>query len=85
MFPERRARKRIAPLLGSELRHMVRELQRAPPLAEGIQVEWSPETLRVLLGQELPNAEVLVVSNREPYIHNRTADGIEMQHPASGL
>ena len=65
--------RRIAPLLGSELRHMVRELQRAPPLAEGIQVEWSPQTLRVLLGQELPNAEVLVVSNREPYIHNRTA------------
>ena len=64
---------------------MVRELQRAPPLAEGIQVEWSPQTLRVLLGQELPNAEVLVVSNREPYIHNRTAGGIEMQIPASGL
>jgi trehalose 6-phosphate synthase len=77
--------RRIDPLLGSELRHMVRELQRAPPLAEGIQVEWSPQTLRVLLGQELPNAEVLVVSNREPYIHNRTAGGIEMQIPASGL
>ena len=77
--------RRIAPLLGSELRHMVRELQRAPPLAEGIQVEWSPQTLRVLLGQELPNAEVLVVSNREPYIHNRTARGMEMQIPASGL
>ena len=77
--------RRTDPLLGSELRHMVRKLQRAPPLAEGIQVEWSPQTLRVLLGQELPNAEVLVVSNREPYIHNRTAGGIEMQIPASGL
>ena len=74
-----------APLLGADLRQMVRELQRAPPLAEGIQVEWSPQTLRVLLGQELPGAEVLVVSNREPYIHNRTDSGIEMQIPASGL
>ncbi len=77
--------RRTDPLLGSELRQMVRNMQRAPPLAEGIQVEWSPQTLRVLLGQELPNAEVLVVSNREPYIHNRTAGGIEMQIPASGL
>ncbi|KAB2939509.1 MAG: trehalose-6-phosphate synthase [Hyphomicrobium sp.] len=76
---------RAAPLLGSELRQLVRDLQRAPPLAEGIQVEWSPQTLRLLLGHELPNAEVLVVSNREPYIHNRTGDGIEMQIPASGL
>ena len=74
-----------APLLGAELRQMVRELQRAPPLAEGIQVEWSPQSLRVLLGQELPGAEVLVVSNREPYIHNRRDSGIEMQIPASGL
>ena len=77
--------RKTAPLLGVELRQMVRELQRAPPLAEGIQVEWSPQTLRVLLGQELPGAEVLVVSNREPYIHNRTDSGIEMQIPASGL
>jgi trehalose-6-phosphate synthase len=76
---------RNTPLLGSELRHLVRELHRAPSLAEGVQVDWSPQTLRMLLSQELPNAEVLVVSNREPYIHNQTADGIEMQIPASGL
>ncbi len=79
------ASRRAAPLLGSELRHLVRELQRAPPLAEGIQVDWSPQTLKLLLGQELPNAEVMVVSNREPYIHNHTANGVEMQIPASGL
>jgi trehalose 6-phosphate synthase len=76
---------RTAPLLGSELRRIVRDLQRGPSLTDGIQVEWTPQTLRLLLAQELPNAEVLVVSNREPYIHNKTSDGIEMQIPASGL
>jgi trehalose 6-phosphate synthase len=76
---------RAAPLLGSELRRIVRDLQRGPSLTDGIQVEWTPKTLRLVLNQVLPNAEVLVVSNREPYIHNNTADGIEMQIPASGL
>jgi len=77
--------RREIPLLGTELRQLIRELQRSPPSVEGIQVEWSPQTLRLLLAQELPGAEILVVSNREPYIHNRTDTGIDMQIPASGL
>ncbi|MFX7784854.1 hypothetical protein ABTJ92_21775, partial [Acinetobacter baumannii] len=33
-----------------------------------------------------PGADVIVVSNREPYIHNRTPDGgVALQMPASGL
>ncbi len=34
---------------------------------------------------ELPGVEVIVVANREPYIHNLGTDGIELQTPASGL
>ena len=40
--------------------------------------------MRALLHDELAGDEVLVVSNREPYIHNRTGKGIEVQRPASG-
>jgi trehalose 6-phosphate synthase len=53
--------------------------------ADGIKVEWSPATLRTLLEDELANTQVLVVSNREPYIHNRRDGEIELQIPASGL
>jgi trehalose 6-phosphate synthase len=59
------------------------DVGRAP--TEDAQVEWSPARLHELLGDALPGAEVLIVSNREPYIHNRTADGVTLQIPASGL
>lgn len=53
---------------------------------DGIYVEWSPKTLSRLLAEELPGVEIIVVSNREPYIHNRADDGtIALQLPASGL
>lgn len=48
-------------------------------------VEWSPATLRHILARELPDAQVIVVSNREPYIHNRNGEEIELVVPASGL
>ena len=37
---------------------------------DGIQVQWSPQTLHRLLAERLPGTEVIAVSNREPYIHN---------------
>ena len=49
------------------------------------QIDWSPATLQELLHKLLPGAEVLVISNREPYIHNRTNGTISLQTPASGL
>ncbi|TPN57183.1 MULTISPECIES: trehalose-6-phosphate synthase [unclassified Mesorhizobium] len=48
-------------------------------------VQWSPETLRHILAKELPDAQVIVVSNREPYIHNRKGDDVQLVVPASGL
>lgn len=64
---------------------MLGELRIERKYADGIQVQWSPGTLHRLLVEELPDAEVLIVSNREPYIHNHTQDGIAVQTPASGL
>ena len=51
----------------------------------GIYVRWSPESLRQLLLDQLPDAQVMIVSNREPYIHNRVDGDIQLQIPASGL
>ena len=48
-------------------------------------VEWTPNTLRMILQNDLPDAEVIVVSNREPYIHNQEDGRIVVHTPASGL
>jgi len=49
-------------------------------------VSWTPETLRRILATELPDEQVILVSNREPYIHNLGADGnVKLIVPASGL
>ena len=46
---------------------------------------WSPERLRSTLHQYLQGERVVVLANREPYIHEKTRDGIKILHPASGL
>ena len=38
-------------------------------------VSWTPDTLRRILATELPDEQVILVSNREPYIHNLGQDG----------
>lgn len=53
--------------------------------ADDSRIEWTPNTLRLILQNELPDAEILVVSNREPYIHNLEDGHIVVQTPASGL
>ena len=72
--------------LGAEIRQALAELDFARRTIDTVHTEWNPETLRVALANELPGSEVIVVSNREPYIHNRLEDGrIQLQRPASGL
>jgi trehalose 6-phosphate synthase len=75
----------IAPVI-SEIRQLLRDLDISRPTSARIRVDWSPGTLRNVLDNELPGAEILVVSNREPYIHNRDSRGeIVLQRPASGV
>ena len=46
---------------------------------------WTKPALHELLRSELRGVRVIVVSNREPYIHRRGPGGIECIQPASGL
>lgn len=71
--------------ISREVHAALAELRMERRFAGGIHVEWSPKTLHHLLVEELPEAQVIVVSNREPYIHNRSAGAITLQSPASGL
>ena len=68
-----------------EFRHLLRDLRLTALSPEGPDPDWSPAMLRHVLSQKLPDAEVIVVSNRESDIHNRDGEKIAVQTPASGL
>ncbi len=72
-------------VLGPELRTLLREIRPGAQTTSAIHVDWSPKVLHALLDEELPDTEVIVVSNREPYIHNRQGKEVVLQIPASGL
>ncbi len=60
----------LTPFAG-EFRHLLRDLKLTELPADSPDVDWSPAMLQRLLAQKLPDTDVIVVSNREPYIHNR--------------
>jgi trehalose 6-phosphate synthase len=75
----------IQPLVG-DLRKLLREVHEDRRILTDTTIEWRPETLRLLLREHLFGDEVIVVSNREPYIHNKDDSGaIQVKRPASGL
>ena len=74
----------LAPL-ADELRARLRDLEDDHRRSLGPDAEWNPERLRSLLRTRLRGDEVIVVSNREPYIHDQTPTGIVVRRPASGL
>ncbi|HET9956418.1 MAG TPA: trehalose-6-phosphate synthase [Polyangiaceae bacterium] len=46
---------------------------------------WNPERLRAVLARHLSGGRVVVLANREPYVHERGPSGVQVLHPASGL
>lgn len=47
---------------------------------------WTPQRLKLTLNRHLQGEKVVIVANREPYVHEREPDGsIRVVHPASGL
>ena len=72
--------------VASDLRALIADLEAEHRARDDEHVTWAPEALRAILHGELRGDEVIVVSNREPYIHNRAADGtVSVGRPASGL
>ncbi|MFM8898533.1 MAG: hypothetical protein ACKOF9_01085 [Burkholderiales bacterium] len=78
----------ISPL-AAELRTRLRDLEDEYRRALGPQTHWDPDRLRALLRSQLRGDQVIVVSNREPYIHenlhDKQGDRIVVKRPASGL
>ncbi|MEO8139223.1 MAG: trehalose-6-phosphate synthase [Gemmatimonadota bacterium] len=71
--------------IARDLQALIRDIEAEHRARNDDQLAWTPETLRGLLHGELRGQEVIVVSNREPYIHVREGGAIVVQRPASGL
>ncbi len=46
---------------------------------------WTKARLRRVLNEHVREQSLVIVANREPYIHDETPDGVIIRHPASGL
>ena len=71
--------------IARDLEALVRDLEAERRMRDEAQITWTPEALRTILREDLKGDDVLIVSNREPYIHVRRDERIEVQRPASGL
>src|SRR4029078_11846839 len=71
--------------VAKEVRSLIRELDHARGLRDAMQITWSPEALRNILRHDLHGEEVIILSNREPYIHDRRDGKLVLRRPASGL
>ena len=72
--------------IARDLQALVRALEAERHARDESQTVWGPEALRRILRQDLKGDEIMIVSNREPYLHVRCKDNVvEIQRPASGL
>lgn len=84
LAPPRAPSPELAPF-AADLRTRLRNLEDQYRQSLGPESAWSPDRLRALLTTQLRGDELIVVSNREPYIHEKTANGTIVKRPASGL
>ena len=69
-----------------ELREVLAEAEAKQRLEIDFRENWTPQALQQVVRDHLNSAQVIIVSNREPYIHNFDAQGrAVVQVPASGM
>ena len=74
-----------SPIL-SQVRQVLAEAEEKQRLEIDFHENWTPQALRQVVRDHLHSAQVIIVSNREPYIHNFDADHRPVvQVPASGM
>ncbi|MFO1414519.1 MAG: trehalose-6-phosphate synthase [Burkholderiales bacterium] len=71
--------------IARDVQALLRELEHQFRPTDESQQRWTQETLRAVLRGEMRGNDVIIVSNREPYIHVATPEGVRVQRPASGL
>ncbi len=79
-----RQRPEFQPLL-RDVRELVERIS-AEKEADNQGGAWTPQRLKHTLNRYLHGEKVIIVANREPYIHERVSGGgVTVRHPASGL
>lgn len=68
-----------------DLKLLMTEMEKEKRYRDDGKMSWTPKTIKEILNKELLGDEVLIVSNREPYIHTKKDEKIEVQFPASGV
>jgi trehalose 6-phosphate synthase len=68
-----------------DLRSLLRDIETAHTTRDAEHLTWSDSALRALLHEQMSSQEVIVVSNREPYLHVRDGGTIRVMRPASGV
>jgi trehalose-6-phosphate synthase len=70
----------------TQVRQVLAEAEQKQRLEIDFHENWTPQALRQVVHDYLHSSQVLIVSNREPYIHNYDADHRPVaQVPASGM
>ena len=70
----------------SQVRQVMREIEESQRLEIDYRENWTAQALHQVVRDQLRSPQMIVVSNREPYIHNRHDDGTPLVHlPASGM
>lgn len=76
--------RQLAPLV-DDVRELVEKVA-AEQESESQVGTWGPQRLKKTLVRFFPGERVVVLANREPYIHDRSEGGqLQVKHPASGL
>lgn len=71
--------------LERDLRTLIQSLESERRAKDEGLISWTPQALKRILNEDLSGDEILIVSNREPYIHTKKNQKIEIQVPASGV
>jgi trehalose 6-phosphate synthase len=74
-----------APIL-AQVRQALRDMEASQRLEIEYQENWTPSALQQVAREFLGHSDLVVVSNREPYVHSLDAEGeIRVQVPPSGM
>jgi trehalose 6-phosphate synthase len=69
-----------------QVRKVLHEMEESQRLEMDYRENWTPQALQQVVREQLHSPRMVVVSNREPYIHDYTPGGAVMvQVPASGM
>ena len=70
----------------SQVRQVLREIEESQRLEIDYHENWTPQALQQVVRDQLRAPAMVIVSNREPYVHNKDRDGKpHVQVPASGM